>query len=123
MYHGGLVWAGYAHTFACNLRATRKRRGISQQLLAELSGVSRNQISNLERNNNNATTMADPQLSTVYKLAMALRVPPVVLLPAMDVPETFVASVKHVAPFSQEHVDQQLFLLDEFRFKLEQSKT
>ncbi len=47
-----------------------------------MSGVSRNSISNLERNENNNGQAVDPRLSTVYNLAQALNVPPVALLPA-----------------------------------------
>ena len=36
---------------------------------------------NLERNENNSGSSADPALSTVYKLALALEVPPSLLLP------------------------------------------
>ncbi|MFI5505052.1 helix-turn-helix domain-containing protein [Corynebacterium kutscheri] len=75
-------WISYGHAFAVRLRAVRTMRGLSQIRLGELSGVSRNQISNLERNTNNDKTSADPTMSTIYKLARALHVPPVVLLPA-----------------------------------------
>lgn len=61
-------------------------RGLSQGRLASLAGVSRNVVSNLERNENSARRCADPVLSTVYKLARALCVPPVVLLPAAHLP-------------------------------------
>ena len=36
---------------------------------------------NIERNDNNAKNSADPTLSTVYKLAQALYIPPALLLP------------------------------------------
>ena len=81
-----LMWSSYGHGFSQQLRRVRKRRGISQQALAEISGVSRSQISNLERNENGVHAMADPQLSTVYKLALALEIPPAVLLPRMSRP-------------------------------------
>lgn len=77
-----LMWSSYGYGFSQQLRRVRERRGISQQVLADISGVSRSQISNLERNENGIHTMADPQLSTVYKLALALEIPPAVLLPA-----------------------------------------
>lgn len=45
----------------------------------------RNQISNLERNASNRDPfIADPQLSTVYRLAHALKVAPRLLLPDLD---------------------------------------
>lgn len=77
-------WASYGHCLGENLRTLRVMRGLSQDRLAELSGLSRNQISNIERNENTSTRSADPVLSTVYRLARALHVPPVALLPAAD---------------------------------------
>ena len=43
-------WASFGHALANNLRALRKMRGLSQARLAQLSGLSRTVISNLERN-------------------------------------------------------------------------
>ncbi|MCQ9343151.1 helix-turn-helix domain-containing protein [Corynebacterium kozikiae] len=79
-------WASYGYELAQRLKALRKMRGLSQEMLAELAGLSRNQISNLERNDNNSLAPADPRLSTVYALAQALEVPPVVLLPGATFP-------------------------------------
>ena len=56
-------------------------RGLTQARLAELAGVSRSLVSNLERNDYNGDRAADPTLSTVYRLAGALHVPPAALLP------------------------------------------
>lgn len=75
-------WAGFGLAFGRNLRRIRKARGLTQEGLAALSGISRNSISNIERNIGNANTPADPKLSNVYRLARALDVPPAVLLPA-----------------------------------------
>ncbi|ALC05153.1 transcriptional regulator [Corynebacterium deserti GIMN1.010] len=75
-------WSSFGHAFASRLKRLRTLRGLSQEELAELSGIARNTISNLERNENNRGTSVDPQLSTVYKLAQALDVPPVALMPA-----------------------------------------
>lgn len=74
-------WPSYGYALGKRLVALRAMRGLSQERLADLSGVSRNQISNLERNSNNGSNTADPTLSTIYKLARALFVPPAVLLP------------------------------------------
>lgn len=76
-----LLWASYGFTFSQNLKEIRRRRAVTQQALAEIAGMSRTQICNLERNENNSGTSADPALSTVYKLALALEVPPSLLLP------------------------------------------
>lgn len=76
-------WPSYGHALASRLRKIRALRGLSQEELAERSGVSRNSISNLERNENNRGTEVDPRLSTIYDLAHALDVPPMALLPAV----------------------------------------
>lgn len=78
--HTWVQWASYGHALGRNLKEMRLMRGLSQQDLAELAGISRNQVSNLERNENTSTKSSDPVLSTVYKLARALQVPPAVLL-------------------------------------------
>jgi transcriptional regulator with XRE-family HTH domain len=52
--------------FGNNLRETRKRRGMSQEELAERSGLHRTVISDHERGR------ADPQLGSIVKLADAL---------------------------------------------------
>ncbi|WP_309249720.1 helix-turn-helix domain-containing protein [Gordonia mangrovi] len=63
----------------------RQIRGLSQQEVAQLCGMHHNQVSNLERNRSNRDPfIADPQLSTVYRLARALEVPPAYLLPDLD---------------------------------------
>ncbi|AFH51395.1 HTH-type transcriptional regulator [Corynebacterium pseudotuberculosis] len=82
MVNGWQQWPSFGHALSVRLRTLRKMRGLSQDRLAELSDVSRNQISNLERNENSVTKSADPTMSTVYRLARALHVPPAVLLPA-----------------------------------------
>lgn len=79
-------WPSYGSQLSYDLHALRKLRGFTQEQLAELSGISRNQVSNLERNENSSGRTADPALSTVYRLAWALEVPPVVLLPRADRP-------------------------------------
>ena len=73
-------WASYALGLGERVRAIRLMRGLSQTRLAELAGVSRSLISNLERNDYNSK-VADPTLSTCYRLASALQVPPAALLP------------------------------------------
>lgn len=81
---GRLLWASYGFRFSQNLKKVRLKRGVTQQALAEIAGLSRTQVCNLERNENNSGTSADPALSTVYKLALALEVPPALLLPQPD---------------------------------------
>lgn len=77
-------WPSYGFRLAANLKAFREMRGLSQSRLALLAGLSRNLVSNLERNENTADSPADPKLSTIYKLARALCIPPAVLMPAAD---------------------------------------
>ncbi|AJE66712.1 MULTISPECIES: helix-turn-helix domain-containing protein [Corynebacterium] len=79
-------WSSYGHAFASRLKKLRTLRGFSQEELADLSGVSRNTISNYERNENNKGNAVDPQLSNIYRLAQALDVPPIALMPAGSVP-------------------------------------
>lgn len=77
-------WASYGYSLSERLKRLRARRGITQLRLSELSGVSRTLISNLERNHYNSQRSADPTLSTLYRLAFGLQVPPAALLPAVD---------------------------------------
>lgn len=60
--------------FACNLRAERKRRSLSQEALGHACGLHRTEISLLER------AGRDPRLATIVKIARALRVTPASLL-------------------------------------------
>ncbi len=64
--------------FARNLRAARRRAGLSQERLSVLARLHRTEISLLERGER------DPRLSTVFRLADALGVPAAALL-ASDV--------------------------------------
>lgn len=76
-------WASYGLVLSLRLKKIRKARGFSQEVLAELSNVSRNTISNLERNENNSGAPIDPVMTTMYRLARALDVPPAALFPAV----------------------------------------
>ena len=76
------LWASYGYSLSARVKSVRTMRGISQNRLAELSGLSRSLVSNLERNSYGSAKVADPTLSTIYRLAQALQVPPAVLLPA-----------------------------------------
>jgi transcriptional regulator with XRE-family HTH domain len=51
------------------IKAERKKRGWSQQALADKAGLSRTYLARLE------TARQDPTLGTLEKLAKALRVP------------------------------------------------
>ncbi len=75
-------WPSFGLGLGRNLRRLRKARRLTQDDLAALTGLTRNTISNIERSLGNADTPGDPRLSTVYRLARALDVPPAALLPA-----------------------------------------
>ena len=64
--------------FAANLRRLRTAAELSQEGLSELSGLHSTEISRLERG------VRDPRLSTVVRLARALRVEPALLLADMQ---------------------------------------
>jgi transcriptional regulator with XRE-family HTH domain len=53
---------------AIKLKRLREQRGLSQEQLAERAGISRTYLARLE------TARQDPRLSTLEKLAKALRV-------------------------------------------------
>jgi transcriptional regulator with XRE-family HTH domain len=53
-----------------NLRAARRRLGLTQEEVAERSGVQAGEISRIERGKR------DPKVSTMEKLATAVEVPP-----------------------------------------------
>lgn len=80
----GIVWRSYGALFARNLKLLRGFRGLSQDELAQRSHMSRNAISNMERNEGNVGRPADPMLSTVFRLSLALRIPPAGLIPNVD---------------------------------------
>ncbi|GAA3661334.1 hypothetical protein GCM10022237_21540 [Nocardioides ginsengisoli] len=69
-----------ARKFGETVRALRHERGMTQERLAELTGVSRNQIQNIEHSRNNTTDefgrhgRANPTLDTIWALAYALDV-------------------------------------------------
>jgi transcriptional regulator with XRE-family HTH domain len=53
-----------------NLRAARKKLGLTQEQVAERSGVQAGEVSRIERGKR------DPQISTLEKLAAAVELPP-----------------------------------------------
>ncbi|MCZ9293950.1 helix-turn-helix domain-containing protein [Corynebacterium meitnerae] len=80
---GDARWASLGFSMSERLRAIRELRGLSQKRLATVAGLSRTVVSNLERNQHTGSRSSDPTLSTVYRLAYALRVPPAMLLPGV----------------------------------------
>ncbi|GAA4385918.1 helix-turn-helix domain-containing protein [Tsukamurella soli] len=74
-------WSPYGADLGSRVQALRRERGLSQTQLAERAGLHRNQVSNIERNVSSGDRCSDPHLSTLYRLAAALGVPPERLLP------------------------------------------
>ncbi len=79
--HPDLQWDGFGAAVGYRLRWLRQHRRLSQLELSILAGVHLNQVSNIERNVSSRSKPSDPHLSTLYRLAHALRVPPTLLLP------------------------------------------
>lgn len=63
-------------TIARNLQVLRKNRNLSLGQLAELSGISKVLLSNIEKGNNN------PTINTIWKIANGLKVPYTALIDA-----------------------------------------
>jgi transcriptional regulator with XRE-family HTH domain len=61
-------------TFAECFKAARKEAGLSQADISKRSGIHNTEISRIERG------LRDPRLSTIYRLADALNMPPGKLL-------------------------------------------
>ncbi|MDK8511398.1 helix-turn-helix transcriptional regulator [Corynebacterium bovis] len=74
-------WDELSADMAERLRELRLRAGLTQAELADLSGVTRNHISGLEAGPRQDGRSVDPRLSTLYRLAAALGVPPAAVFP------------------------------------------
>jgi transcriptional regulator with XRE-family HTH domain len=73
-----MVTARPAEKFAAHLRELREKRGLSQTRLAELAGLNRNYVGDVERGKRN------PCLDNILKLAEALDVAPSELFRPFD---------------------------------------
>ena len=76
-----------AYLLGLRVHRLRRQQGITQEALAERTGLSRNQIQNIERNRNNRRDpqtgrpgIGNPQLETVFRLAAELQVDPSYLI-------------------------------------------
>jgi len=108
---GSLDWESYAFSFGRRLVILRKARGFSQEELAHRSGMHRNAVSNLERGTSNRDPyLSDPQLSTVYRLAHALNIPAVYLMPDASVVPPH-ESTENVSTRAISRVEHDLHLL------------
>lgn len=63
--------------FSTNLRSLRKKRGMTQEILAKAAGMTRQAVTNIETQRHGVT------LETIYALAGALNVEPRELLPEL----------------------------------------
>lgn len=80
-------WDAYANEVGVRLRAVREARGLTQEQLAGMAGLERNQVQNIERNRTSVKgRSANPQLQSVFRLAWALKVSPSKLLPQLAGP-------------------------------------
>lgn len=87
-----------------NLKAIRKRRGLTQGQLAELSGIQLTQVSRLENDD------TDPKASTLFKLMDALKCSPDELMQG-NVGENEPAYVKRVVKRIDELTPLRRFVL------------
>ena len=82
--HEGLNWRSYGLAFGDRVRYLRRLRDLSQEQLAEATGISRNLISAIETNAHHRGTPTNPRLDTVYRLVIGLHAPPGALIPDVD---------------------------------------
>jgi transcriptional regulator with XRE-family HTH domain len=80
---------------------------MSQELLAERSNLSRTSIVNIERGRQGVS------LSTLYRLAAALNVPPTVLLPPLDTTPEISVRIGHASDEDKEVLGEILRRADE----------
>lgn len=83
-----LDWKTYAAVVAQRVKALRADQEWTQEELAERAGISRNQIQNIERGHGTGVNgrVTNMSMEHVYRLAYALQVPPIVLLPDVELP-------------------------------------
>jgi transcriptional regulator with XRE-family HTH domain len=65
-----IVVVDLGHRFGLNVKAARKRAGLSQETLAHMAGVTRSYMSDVER------AVRNPTLQVVERIATALGVGP-----------------------------------------------
>ncbi|WP_375385417.1 helix-turn-helix domain-containing protein [uncultured Microbacterium sp.] len=76
------AWARYTAALGIALERARRRRRLSQDVVAAAAGIASFTYRKLEKGVSNPGTPANPQLLTLVKLAEVLDVPLVSLLPA-----------------------------------------
>ncbi|WP_155994044.1 helix-turn-helix domain-containing protein [Corynebacterium vitaeruminis] len=113
-------WASYGHGLGVRIREIRNQRGLSQMRLADLAGVSRTTISNIERNETNDGKFASPTIQTIYSIARALHVPPAALLPGVgeQVGDRYVGNPKELPIDFRWPNDPTDFMAFESRYRI-----
>lgn len=79
------MWPSVGLELARKLRGLRTMRGLTQEELSEISGLSRNTISNLERNESTQLAASNPGLMLLFKLSHSLAIPPLALIPSLGI--------------------------------------
>lgn len=67
-------WSAITAGLGDKVRARRGELGMSQEQLRERSGISRNQIQNIENARGNSTETSNPKLDALWALANALEI-------------------------------------------------
>lgn len=83
--HFDLDWNAYAKEIGLRLQAVREAQHVSQIDLANATGVSRNQIQNIELNRSFKRDRGNTTIRTLFALAQGLGVPVRFLLPDQNV--------------------------------------
>lgn len=79
-------WPRASQLLGQKVATLREIRGLSQEDLASVTGISRNQVQNIEHSRNNTRDSrgqpgpGNPRLETVFRLAAALQVDPAYLV-------------------------------------------
>lgn len=86
----------FRRVFAANVRRFRNDRGLTQEQLGELAGISSTYISKVER------LVSSPTLDIIVKIAEALDVSPAKLFDDLDI-ESLLYVYTDLDPSSQNH--------------------
>lgn len=79
-------WPRASRQLGLKVQARREELGLTQEQLAERTGLSRNQVQNIEHSRNNRRNAkgrpgpGNPRLETIFLLAAALEVDPMYLI-------------------------------------------
>ncbi|WP_344105310.1 helix-turn-helix transcriptional regulator [Myceligenerans crystallogenes] len=80
--HLDLDWSAYAEEIGRRVAAVRELRNVSQTELANVAGLSRSMLQNIERSRSSPKESdGNPSIRKLYEIAQALGVPVGVLLP------------------------------------------